>query len=70
MRWEGRGNVFINRTDNAQRLQSTLSKTDTLLGPEVSLHPSSRESNKGRNERQGPTLGVHLRRCLSHRGVR
>ena len=39
-------------------LQSTLSETDTL--GTCSMCPSYRESNKGRKERQGPTLSVRL----------
>ena len=40
-------------------LKSTLSKTDTF-GTGTSC-PSYRESNRGRKERQGPTLGVVYR---------
>ena len=39
-------------------IQSTLSKTDTF-GTGTSC-PSYRESNRGRKERQGPTLGVRF----------
>ena len=46
-------------------VQSTPSKTDIFgtgsKGPSIERCPSYKESNKGSNERQGPTLGVRFR---------
>ena len=48
-----------NDVSNISNIQSTPSKTDTF--GTGSKGPSYRESNKGSNKRQGPTLGVRFR---------
>ena len=50
--------AFCSLSNQKIILQSTLSKMDTYgMGSKC---PSYRESNKGSEERRGPTLGVHF----------
>ena len=50
--------AFCSLSNQKIILRSTLSKMDTYgTGTKC---PSYRESNKGSQERQGPTLGVHF----------
>ena len=48
----------VQKINHIMQIQSTLSKTDTFRTS--TKCPSYRESNKGSQERQGPTLSVRF----------